>query len=331
MTLPPLRFVTHLPESTLAPFRECDDIDALIARDAQVRRLFSDDGNYCWIILTYLRLRDRTEREIVLASEARRGAINVVHSARATGTRIDPGCYTLVVRADFGRRPFADFHLVQNPDQLQVDTACMPLWRQPALIPRDPARRGLSRAAYIGQPGNGSVAVMDRLREALGERGIAVETPPLDRMHDMGEYDCAFALRSLGGERHPGKPPSKMVNAWFARMPFVGGPDSAYDHFGTRGETYLRATSPDEIVAHIGALQDDPQLYARMVAKGEEARAPFEDAALARRWLEVIARHCDPAFARHAPGPVAMARRRALQLVDAAKVRAGRGARKLRG
>lgn len=146
--------------------------------------------------------------------------------------------------------------------------------------------------------------------------------------HDLRSFDLLIAIRSFDRRRYTGKPPSKLVNAWLAGVPFIGGADAAYGQVGTLGEDYLRATSPDEVIAAVRRLRDEPGLRDRLIRAGRTRAAAFAVPAIVERWREVLTGPVLAGFHRHQRNPRRQwARTSMLWRIDAVRVRARRFAR----
>jgi hypothetical protein len=87
---------------------------------------------------------------------------------------------------------------------------------------------------------------------------------------------------------HNTKPPSKLINAWHANIPFIGGFDSAYTQVGTPGINYLRAKTPEEILKAVLLLKNNPLLYEELVQKGKQKAIHYTNEKIAKIWEEVL-------------------------------------------
>lgn len=266
-----------------------EDFVALLAEDAELRAdLAGTKADLNMIALTYFYLREAGYSNIALSREARPGHINILHTQHLRDLRPDPECFYVSVQGDFPRRAWAQFHIQQNRDLAGRSSRVMWLWPQPGIIPRDAARRDVRRVGYLGQIHANLAWDIGRWERLLAPLGLEFVTAPPSEWHDFSSIDVAIGIRGFGGRRYSDKPPSKLVNAWFACVPFIGGADSAYTQVGTPGEDFIRATEPAEVVAALTRLRDDPAFYRGLVAAGRERSCDFTVPALIERWAALL-------------------------------------------
>jgi len=271
----------------------------------------------CWCALSYFRLREAGVEGIRLSDRIDPGCINVVHTIQLKAMQVPRDAFVVCVRADMDRRIWAHYHLVQNLDQAASETSCIYLWPQPALIARKDPPDGVRKVAFLGQPYNGNLALHPRdLAALLEEHGFEFAVPSSD-WSDFSEVDASIGIRSFDDRPYSSKPPSKLINAWIAGVPFIGGSDSAYAQVGSPGQDYLVATSRDELIAQLIRLRDDPALRRAMIARGRAKAALYDNAALAHRWQEVLNGPVADRYTRWCANPGSERRRLALLvLVD---------------
>ena len=266
------------------------DIDAFVTGSADNRFLFSGQrADLNMIALSYFYLAEAGVRNIELAPMPREGAINIMHSEHVRRLPPPAGQFTVCVQGDYPRRPQTQFHIVQNRDQLRHDDAVIWLWPQPGLIPRSALRTDrFERVGYLGQVEGNLAHDAAYWREKLRPLGLDFVTPPPDRWHDYSDLDAIVGIRRFGRKPFSNKPPSKLVNAWFAGVPFVGGRDSAFRQVGRDGEDYMETTSEEELLAALSALRDNVALRRKLVAEGSQRCRAFTRPALTMRWCEVL-------------------------------------------
>ena len=301
-------------------------IDAALAADPALRTAISSQGDMCWCALTYFRLREAGVQGIRLSERIDPACINVVHTLQLKPMPVPRDAFVVCVRADMDRRIWAHYHLVQNRDHEADDTTCIYLWPQPALVGRADPPEAVRKVAFLGQPYNGNLVMHPReLAALLEEHGFEFAAPSAD-WNDFSEVDASIGIRSFDSQRHSSKPPSKLINAWLAGVPFIGGSDSAYAQVGTDGEDYLVATSREQLVAQLVRLRDDPALRLAMIDRGKAKAQLYSNAALARQWQDVLDGPVAARFARWRANPGAERRRlELLVLLDrvVAAVRSG--------
>jgi len=282
-------FVADLPPEEIARYRAAPDLETLLAAEPDLLARISSKGDLCWCLQSYLILKSRRHLDVQLSDALADGMVNIVHSDSLLNLRGTPGHFIVCIRADFPRRRWAHYQLVQNAAQMGRQTACLPLWPQPALIGRDAEREGVTTVAYAGEIVNGNLAADVAAWKRLFKRhGIAFVQPPSRNWNDLSQVDVVLGVRSFDRQAYNGKPPSKMLNAWHAGIPFVGGYDSAFSQIGRPGTDYLRVGSAEEALDAVLRLRDSPLLYALLVRNGRRRALDYTADAIAERWESLL-------------------------------------------
>ena len=249
----------------------------------------SSTGSLCWCLQSYLILSARTALSLSCSNRIDPSAINIVHSPHLLNLRGDEGNFIVSVVADFPRRRWAHYDLVQNRELVSGNSAYIPLWLQPGLIKRDASRRGVTRVAYVGQTFNGNFASDPAIwRNHLEPHGIEFVVPETECWYDLSSIDVLIGIRSFDENPYYSKPPSKLVNAWHAEIPFIGGNDSAFRQVGMPGEDYLLATTLDDAVAAVLRLRAQEELYSRLVQNGIRKAKDFSEERICAIWEQVL-------------------------------------------
>ena len=279
----PLRIV-HMAREGWRAAVEAERFDALMKRDPAALHAFSLNGDLLWTVQTWCRLREAGYGGIELATRPAPGRINIAKSKvwSRLGRRAD--CFAVSIQADYPRVLWAQFHLQQNRDLVGADSAYQTLWPQAAIVPRDPGRP-VRRVGFLGKR-DGNLALSEQeWTRLLAERGLQFVTRPAERWNDFSDIDIALGIRDFSHRRHSHKPPNKLLNAWIAGVPFVGGRDSAFCQVGTPGKDYLRAVTVEEALLALQHLRDDAALYQRLVEEGRRKAAAFSTPAIVREWV----------------------------------------------
>ena len=285
----PVNFVTRYSDEELARFRRIADVDAYAQANADFRVALGPDYEMPWCLLSYLYLRENRRIDVRVSNRIDVDAINIVHTVQLELIGRPPNAFVVAVRADFRRRPWAHYHIVQNRAQLQGDTSCLYLWPAPGLLPRNAMREGVKTISYVGQIYNGNLAwTVDDWKALFASDNLEFRVPDISNWHDLSELDVLIAVRSFDDTPHDGKPPSKLVNAWLAGIPFVGGADSAYAQIGVDGVNYIKACTPGAVVAAVRRLRDDPALYRSLVENGARAVRGYTVEVTRERWIQAI-------------------------------------------
>jgi hypothetical protein len=242
-----------------------------------------------WCLQAYLRLKQRNNLSLICTNKLQTGVINVVHSSQLMEVRGSSDNFIVCIQADFPHRLWAHYHIVQNQNQKYPNSSVVPLWIQPGLIKRDTTRKGVKKVAYAGQIYNGNLAGSKEMYTNLfAAHGIDFTTLPSGACADLSDVDVLIGIRSFDTNSYDKKPPSKLINAWHAEIPFIGGYDSAFRQVGVPGEDYLLAKSPDEILAAVLKLRDDESLYNKLVENGKKKAPQYTQENIAKEWETIL-------------------------------------------
>lgn len=289
LSAPIFNFVVDLSADDVARYAEAPDLETLLAGEPDLLARISSRGDLCWCLQSYLILKARQRLAVRLSNTPQGDAINIVHSAHLLDLRGNAGQFIVCVRADFPRRRWAQFHLVQNAAQMTRHTASIPLWPQPSLIGRDHSREGVTTVAYAGEIVNGNLAAsVDAWKLLFAHYGINFVQPPSRAWNDLSRVDVILGVRSFDRQPYNGKPPSKMLNAWHAGIPFIGGYDSAFSQIAQPGSDYLRVGSAEEALQAVLRLRDSPLLYSLLVRNGRRRALDYTVDAIAARWESIL-------------------------------------------
>ena len=242
-----------------------------------------------WNLQAYLILKQRGNLNVTCSNHFVPGCINIIHSDGLINLRGTSKDFIVCVKGDFPWRKWAHYHIVQNQNELKTNTSFLPLWVQPGLIKRNADRKGVSRVAYAGQTWNGNLAGTEETWTSLFKpHGIEFVNLPTGACHNLRDIDVLIGIRSFDDKPYNSKPPSKLVNAWHAHIPFIGGHDSAFKQVGTPGKDYLLATTPGEVLNAVLQMRDDPNLYQSLVNNGIEKATQFTREAIAKKWENIL-------------------------------------------
>lgn len=223
--------------------------------------------------------------------------------------RPQPNLLMVCIRGDRQRHPYAQIHVVQNPQQRVPsgpltlwDSYYIPHWRQSGLIPRDPARKErFENVVYYGFEHN----LVPELRtsswnkqlNAMGLNWHVVENNA--NWHDYSHVDVVLAVRSFGRQiDYRWKPATKLYQAWAAGVPAILGYESAFRSERKSELDYLEATSLDEVISALERLRDDQEWRYAIVENGILRAQETQPAQLVARWRNFITKIAVPAYER---------------------------------
>ncbi len=247
----------------------------------------------CWIYQTWLALERSGFPVSLTHSIPAEGILVALTNSLVADFRVPEQVFLVGVVADYLADARAHLHLVQNKVHARRlrNSAFMPLWPHPNLLPRDPARLDrFENVCFFGESSNLAPELADtRWQTKLrNELGLSFIVGGADRWHDYREADCVVAVRGFGRATYLHKPATKLYNAWLAGVPFIGGMDSAYAVDGEPGRDFLQAARPGELLGHLRRLQEDPTLRKQLVAAGAISGRAFSSEATLHRWKQLL-------------------------------------------
>lgn len=249
-----------------------------------------------WCLQTYSILSRRGRVQVKCSNHLQEQVINIVHSAQLLKLKGSPAHFIVCVQADFPRRNWAHYHIVQNKRQVGKHSSFVPHWILP-VIKRDAARNEVKRVAFAGLNFNGNLAATEESwKRYFKPYNIEFSALSAGQWHDLSTVDVLIGIRSFDSNPHNNKPAAKLFNAWHAGIPFIGGSDSAYRQVGSPGGDYLVARSPSEVVNAVLKLRDDKEFYAEMVGKGFQKAKEYTNEITAEIWEDILT---GPVIERH--------------------------------
>jgi hypothetical protein len=285
----PVNFLVNSSDDELTRFRDIGNIDASTRQDNNLLAAITARHDLHWCLLSYRYLRQQSTLDVRLTNSILSGAINIAHTVHLESMGRPLDAFVVSIRADFHRRPWAHYHIVQNRRQVEQNTSCIYLWPQPGLIERDKSRTTVENIAYVGQTINGNLAwSAERWERLLSEHNFKFKIPVLTRWNDMNDVDAVVAVRSFDANPYNNKPPSKLINAWHAGTVFIGGADSAYRQVGKDGVNYIEARSPDAVISSLRRIREDPDYYGLLRNNGFLAARRYSIDGIRKTWMEAL-------------------------------------------
>ena len=293
---PRINFVVLRLDDWLEFFHNPKDISIHEFDERRKNPLELLDGD--WTGKTYLNLAHRN-LPVHASSQLCKNSINILHTdtLRMIWGKIEPDHFIVCIRGDKELPYTANFWLEQNG--FCEPTAwrnSVPYWRQHDLIPRD-AGRGtrIERIVFKGALVNINSAFLSaKFKAQLAGMGVEFSLG-LDWCDSGDEAwrnyrgaDLVLAARRMTPFEARTKPASKLVNAWAAGVPALLGPEPGFQELRRSDLDYIEVRSPEDVLAAIRRLRDNPELYAAMVKNGLERAEAFTDDAIAERWRALI-------------------------------------------
>lgn len=106
----------------------------------------------------------------------------------------------------------------------------------------------------------------------------------------LGETsDCLIGIRTKNQTSNfSNKPPTKLINAWLAGIPFIGGSESAYLQIGEPGKDYLVADTMEDAIEQIKSLKSSPELFSSLVRNSDMKAQQFSPGSITHKWADFI-------------------------------------------
>lgn len=208
-----------------------------------------------------------------------------------------PDVFALVPRGDGHFPMLADFIVNQNGIRVRSSNEdWIPHWPQPGILKRNPSRAGdLRTVVFKGRMFNITGALQSNSfaskLNALGFEFHIDAFDPVSGKHAWNDYqnaDVVLAVRNLTQKDALKKPPSKLVNAWFAEVPALLGPEPAFQELRKSDLDYIEVRSENDILAALRHLKENPSLYEDMVENGRQRREAFSEEALTQAWIDLL-------------------------------------------
>jgi hypothetical protein len=258
-------------------------------------------GRNSWVVQSFVRLRRDLEARghaVCLSDRTIPGTLCVIHRDDANDFAGNAHrSFLVVIRADRAPVTACDFAIAQNGIGLARHERFIPLWPQPGLLPRDPARGArVRRLVYQGRVGSPPAWFFGRaFHVALARRGISFEIRTR-HWEDYRTADVAIAAREEVPIILSRKPATKVYNAWHAGVPVLAMPEPAYLELRRSPLDLITVNGPEEVLGALDRLNATPALYREMVENGRRRAREFSVDAIRGRWLELFDREFIPAF-----------------------------------
>ncbi|MBD1879926.1 hypothetical protein [Coleofasciculus sp. FACHB-T130] len=259
-------------------------------------------GIYCWTLQTYLRLKADGFPCELIGTMPTEGIVLAHRRSFPFALQPQPKLLMVCFKADYERHPYAQLHVVQNPQEEFTfkESSYIAHWSQPGLIPRDPSRGDrFENAAYFGITHN----LADELKKPLWQEhlkalGLSWHIVKPERWNDYSDVDVVVAVRSFDRQDYTWKPATKLINAWCAGVPAILGTDSAFRAERQSELDYLEVASLEDAIAALQRLRDDKQLRRAMMENGRVRAEKTQPARLVTQWSNFLTDVAVPAYER---------------------------------
>ncbi len=247
-------------------------------------------GSYCWILQTYLRLKEEGLKCKLTNKLPEKGIVFFHRDSFPDHLKKNNQLLLICTISDKEEHPLADINITQNPQTISQNEYFIPLWPQIGIIPRDINRDKLENVIFYGMPEN--------LAEELKDISFNKKIEDMDfkweiisdkrRWKDYSKVDVILAVRSFDKKNYINKPATKMYNAWIAGVPAIFGPESAYQAERKNNLDYIEVNSIDEIILVLAKLKKDIKFRKAIVKNGLERAEEITTTKIIEKWMDFI-------------------------------------------
>jgi hypothetical protein len=246
-------------------------------------------GRDVWIMQTYINLI-KNGVFVTLSDNLLKDSINILHYDDMKFYDLSGKFFVVTVRADRDPVFLSNIDIVQNKSSVFFkNNYYIPHWPQPGLLMRDSCRRSkLENIAYIGNKENiddfYTSKWFQKNLESMGMRLVIQD----ERWWDYRNVDIVLAIRTGTNFFLSTKPPSKLVNAWMAGCPAILGPESGYRELKLSDDDYFEARCPEDVLAILKILRNNPDQVARMRDNGLKRAEMFRVDSIVQKWVQFL-------------------------------------------
>ncbi|MDX2212296.1 MAG: hypothetical protein SFY66_03295 [Oculatellaceae cyanobacterium bins.114] len=326
--LPPIYF--YLPKYKKIPpeLLKADVLSFWKWQSVEGRWKVMKDGEFAWVMQTYLRLREANFPCQLTGTLPEQGIVLAHRRSLPYGFKPTSKVLVICIEADQPSHPFAQCRVVQNPTKLgnslevlhhdikvsQLTSKAsyfMPHWPQIGLIPRDLERGDrFENIDYFGTGDNLAPELLDHSwADKLQDMGltwhfrsrdhyVTRNSEQINSWNDYSSVDAVVAVRNFHGDDCTHKPATKLYNCWHAGVPAILGPDSAFRAERKSELDYIEVTSIDDLITALSRLQWDKKLYQNMIENGKRRAQETTTQALVNRWSHFLMNVAVPAYDR---------------------------------
>ncbi|HSM81788.1 MAG TPA: hypothetical protein VLS96_08880 [Nodosilinea sp.] len=250
-------------------------------------------GNDIWSVQTYLQLKSRG-LNVHLAPHFIPGKICIAPYHYIYIKHFNFNSYVVASQLDSARPEICEQRTVLNEHCINTaEDHFIPQWSQSNLIPRDKSRG--TRLETLDFKGDvvynlakpfKSPEFISQLAD-MGVKFIHSSTDPAQRLLDFADYshsDAIIAVRNITNTDLKLKPPIKLTNAWHGGCPALLGPEPAFQALRRSELDYFEVRSPEDAIAALRKLKDDPNLYQAMVDNGFMRAQEFTADSISLKW-----------------------------------------------
>lgn len=252
-------------------------------------------GKEVWILKTYKYLQ-KSQLDITISEEIDPNSINVTHRDDYYSS-MSINNFVVCIRADRDPAFTAEVEILQNTlFKNSLNRYFIPHWPQGGIIKRDSHRNGIRQLSYFGKEYYVSNMLKSRKFQEFCEiNGLTFKIFE-NNWTDYSTTDIVIAIRDGFPFYCDCKPPSKLVNAWFAGVPAIINPEYGYKDVISDVLDAIFVNTLDDLLYVIKKMIDSPEIYDKMVANGTCKASNFTCDKIALQWEEILNRIANSNF-----------------------------------
>jgi hypothetical protein len=304
--LPPIYF--YLPQGKLLYPPHYQTLASHLADSADFYWEGFAYGVFCWTFQTYLRLQANGFPCELVRSMPCEGIVLSHRDCFPDNLRPGPDLLMVCLQAERGRHPYAQIHVVQNPQAHTLrkfiktpwSSYYIPHWPQPGLVPRAEARGDrFENVVFFGNEENLAAELKkSEWQEQLKCLGLSWHVVNRDKWNNYSDTDVVLAVRDFDNRAHTTKPATKLYNAWHAGVPAILGCESAFRAERKNELDYLEVTSPDDAILALKRLRNDKALRHAMFENGRIRAEETHHTKITAQWCRFLTTLAVPAYYR---------------------------------
>jgi hypothetical protein len=261
------------------------------------------DGLFAWVIQPYLHLRAIGFPCQIVSTLPKSGIVIVPRKFVPEHLRPGKNLLIVMIKADCKLHKYAQIHIIENPNEEMRRSSDLwkshfiPHFPQPGLLPRNSNENRFENISYFGLEANlaPELCALD-WENRLKAMDFNWSIVGRDRWHDYTQTDAMVAVRSFQTQGYNWKPASKLFNAWHAGIPAILGRESAYQAERKSKLDYIEVSTPEEIIAALQKLRDEPKLRQAMIENGRLRAERTQPEKIALQWRQFLTHIAVPAY-----------------------------------
>ncbi|NET73972.1 MAG: glycosyltransferase family 4 protein [Sphaerospermopsis sp. SIO1G2] len=263
------------------------------------------DGLFAWIILPYLCLKSQKFECELVDNIPKKGIVILPRKFIDDDLKPSHECLFVMIKYDGKIHSYSQIHIVQNPqDELIIQKSRLwknhyiPHYLQPGLLPRD-IQHGdrFQNLAYFGLEDNIAPELKtNQWIEKLKFLGYNWSVVNRKKWYDYSNVDAVIAVRSFDSRSYDVKPASKLYNSWQAGVPAILGSESSFQAEKNSELDYIEVTSPEQIIAALETLRNNPDLRQKMVENGKQRSQKTLPDVVTQQWMNFLENKAFPEY-----------------------------------